>query len=202
MPIARPASSRSTGRTATRRRSTRFPFDGSARALTAEARRACRAGSIPPQRSPRSRPGWWTPTWSARTPWRLSGPMGTARATTRSCSCATVVRASSVSPSADEAGAGPQEVELKLTVLDAGATRDLIRAPVAGLPGVTPVGSARSIEIEARYVNTAGGTLRAAGLAARIRTSPDARRLTVKSLARRGGGAIHRRPELEGDAGG
>ena len=106
-----------------------------------------------------------------------------------------------MSPSADEAGAGPQEVELKLTVIDAGAIRELILDPVAGLPGVTPVGSARSIEIEDRYVDTAGGTLRAAGLAARIRTSPDARRLTVKSLARRGMGAIHRRLELEGDAG-
>src|SRR3990172_3245746 len=98
--------------------------------------------------------------------------MGTARATTRSCSCATVVRASSVSPSADEAGAGPQEVELKLTVIDAGAIRELILDPVTGLPGVTPLGPGRSIEIEDRYVDTAGGTLRAAGLAAPIRTSP------------------------------
>src|SRR3990172_10722473 len=127
--------------------------------------------------------------------------MGTARATTRSCSCATVVRASSVSPSADEVGAGPQEVELKLTVLDATAIRALVLDPVAWLPGVTPLGPARSVEIEDRYVDTASGTLRAAGLAARIRIAPDGRRLTVKSLTRRGVGAIHRRLEVEGDAG-
>jgi inorganic triphosphatase YgiF len=39
------------------------------------------------------------------------------------------------------------------------------------------------------------------GLAARIRTSSGGRRLTLKSLARRGAGAVHRRLELEGDAG-
>jgi len=106
-----------------------------------------------------------------------------------------------VSPSADEVGAGPQEVELKLTVLDATAIRALVLDPATWLPGVAPLGPARSVEIEDRYVDTAGGTLRAAGLAARIRISPDGRRLTVKSLARRGVGAIHRRLELEGDAG-
>ena len=106
-----------------------------------------------------------------------------------------------MSPSADEVGAGPQEVELKLTVLDATAIRALVLDPATWLPGVAPLGPARSIEIEDRYVDTAGGTLRAAGLAARIRISPDGRRLTVKSLARRGMGAIHRRLELEGDAG-
>jgi len=106
-----------------------------------------------------------------------------------------------VSPSADEVGAGPQEVELKLTVLDATAIRALVLDPATWLPGVAPLGPARSVEIEDRYVDTAGGTLRAAGLAARIRISPDGRRLTVKSLARRGMGAIHRRLELEGDAG-
>ena len=106
-----------------------------------------------------------------------------------------------MSPSADEVGAGPQEVELKLTVLDATAIRALVLDPATWLPGVAPLGPARSVEIEDRYVDTAGGTLRAAGLAARIRISPDGRRLTVKSLARRGMGAIHRRLELEGDAG-
>jgi inorganic triphosphatase YgiF len=39
------------------------------------------------------------------------------------------------------------------------------------------------------------------GLAARIRTSPGGRRLTLKSLARRGAGAVYRRLELEGGAG-
>jgi len=106
-----------------------------------------------------------------------------------------------VSPSADEVGSGPQEVELKLTVLDPGAIRELVLDPAAGLPGVIPLGPARSVETRDRYVDTASGTLRATGLAARIRTSPDGRRLTVKSLARRGAGAVHRRLELEGDAG-
>lgn len=106
-----------------------------------------------------------------------------------------------MSPSADGVGAGPQEVELKLTVFDATTVRALVLDPAAWLPGVTPLGPARSVEIEDRYLDTASGRLRATGLVARIRTSPDGRRLTVKSLARRGVDAIHRRLELEGDAG-
>lgn len=96
---------------------------------------------------------------------------------------------------------GPEEVELKLTVLDPAAIRELVLDPAAGLPGVVPLGPARSLDVEDRYLDTAGGTLRAAGLVARIRTSPGGRRLTVKSLVRRGAGAVHRRLELEGDAG-
>lgn len=64
-----------------------------------------------------------------------------------------------------------------------------------------PLGPARSVEIEDRYLDTVGGTLRATGLVARLRTTPGGRRLTLKSLARRGVGAVHRRLELEGDAG-
>lgn len=59
----------------------------------------------------------------------------------------------------------------------------------------------RSIDLEDRYLDTDRGALRAAGLVARIRTGPGGRRLTVKSVARRGTGAVHRRLELEGDAG-
>lgn len=66
---------------------------------------------------------------------------------------------------------------------------------------MTPIGRARTAEIEDRYLDTAGGALRAAGLVARIRSGQGGRRLTVKSLARRGQGAVHRRLELEGDAG-
>ena len=66
---------------------------------------------------------------------------------------------------------------------------------------MTPIGGARTVEIEDRYLDTAGGALRAAGLVARIRRGQGGRRLTVKSLARRGQGTIHRRLELEGDAG-
>ncbi len=106
-----------------------------------------------------------------------------------------------MSPSADEVGAGPQEVELKLSVLDAAAIRALVLDPGAGLPGVTPLGPARSVETQDRYLDTVGGTLRGAGLAARIRISSHGRQLTVKSLAQRGVGAVHRRLELEGAAG-
>jgi inorganic triphosphatase YgiF len=73
--------------------------------------------------------------------------------------------------------------------------------PAAHLPGVAPIGPARDVQIEDRYLDTAAGGLRAAGLVARIRTSQAGRRLTVKSVARRGAGAVHRRLELEGDAG-
>jgi inorganic triphosphatase YgiF len=93
------------------------------------------------------------------------------------------------------------EVELKLTVLDPGAIRELVLDPAPGLPGVVPLGPARSIEVEDRYLDTAGGALRRAGLVARVRVSAEPPRLTVKSLARRGQGAVHRRLEVEGTAG-
>lgn len=50
-----------------------------------------------------------------------------------------------------------------------------------------------------RYLDTPDGALRSAGLAARLRTSSEAMapRITVKSLAREGAGAVHRRLELE-----
>ena len=95
----------------------------------------------------------------------------------------------------------PEEVELKLTVLDAVAIRTLVMDPPTGLPGVTPLGPPRMVDLEDQYLDTADGALRAAGLVARIRTSPGGRRLTLKSLVRRGAGAVHRRLELEGDAG-
>ncbi|MBA3875403.1 MAG: hypothetical protein C0498_00465 [Anaerolinea sp.] len=94
-----------------------------------------------------------------------------------------------------------EEVELKLAVLYPAAIRALVLDPATSLPGVTPIGGARTVEIEDRYLDTVGGALRAAGLVARIRRGQGGRRLTVKSLARRGQGAVHRRLELEGDAG-
>jgi len=96
---------------------------------------------------------------------------------------------------------GPEEVELKLAVLDPAAIRALILDPARALPGVTPIGPARTVEIEDRYLDTPRRALRAAGVVARLRTAPDGRRLTVKSLARRSQGAIHRRLELDGNAG-
>ncbi|MEO8461852.1 MAG: CYTH domain-containing protein [Chloroflexota bacterium] len=99
------------------------------------------------------------------------------------------------------AEAGPEEVELKLTVLDHAAIHALILDPSDSLPEVTPIGGARTVILADRYLDTADDGLWAVGLVARIRTERDRRRLTVKSLVRRGGGAVHRRLELEGDAG-
>jgi triphosphatase len=66
---------------------------------------------------------------------------------------------------------------------------------------VTPLAGPRTVEIEDRYLDTSGRALRAHGLVARVRTGAAGPRLTVKSLVRRGTGAVHRRLELEGDAG-
>jgi len=94
----------------------------------------------------------------------------------------------------------PVEVELKLNVLDVPAIRGLVLDPGDGLTGVTPIGPARNSEVEDRYVDTSDRALWSAGLVARIRTGAGGPRLTVKSAARDGDGAVHRRLELEGDA--
>jgi inorganic triphosphatase YgiF len=57
------------------------------------------------------------------------------------------------------------------------------------------------MEVQDRYLDSRQADLRAAGLVARIRTGAGAPRLTVKSIARRGEGAVHRRLELEGETG-
>ena len=95
----------------------------------------------------------------------------------------------------------PEEIELKLVVLDRAAIRKLIKDPSAFLPGVMPLGPARTVDFRDQYLDTARGALAKAGFVARIRTGDGARRLTIKSLARGGQGAVHRRLELEGDAG-
>lgn len=92
------------------------------------------------------------------------------------------------------------EVELKLAVLDPAAIRALVLDP-ASLPGVRAASAARTVSIEDRYLDTVDGALRGAGLVARVRVGTGPPRLTVKSLARRGQGAVHRRLELEGEAG-
>jgi len=56
------------------------------------------------------------------------------------------------------------------------------------------------VVLEDRYLDTPQGALRSSGLVARLRSGTGARRLTIKSLARRGLGAVHRRLELEADA--
>jgi inorganic triphosphatase YgiF len=95
----------------------------------------------------------------------------------------------------------PEEIELKLTVLRAAAIRALILDPAAEMPGVELLGEARFVDHEDRYLDTSDRALRARGVIARVRTGPAGRRLTLKSLARAGTGAVHRRMELEGDAG-
>jgi inorganic triphosphatase YgiF len=69
------------------------------------------------------------------------------------------------------------------------------------VPAARWLGDARTIELEDRYIDTAHGALREAGFVARIRVGDGPPRLTVKSIARRGAGAVHRRLELEGEAG-
>ena len=108
-----------------------------------------------------------------------------------------------MSPRAEETitpGAEPEEIELKLAVQDRAAILALLRDPTAPMPGARWVSAARSLELEDRYLDTPEGELRAAGIVARIRTGGGRPRLTVKSVARRGVGAVHRRLELEADA--
>jgi inorganic triphosphatase YgiF len=69
------------------------------------------------------------------------------------------------------------------------------------MPGVRPLGESRIVELEDRYLDTSERALRSRGLIARVRAGGGGRRLTVKSLVRAGVGAVHRRLELEGDAG-
>ena len=97
--------------------------------------------------------------------------------------------------------AADEEVELKLVVLDPVAIRALVLDPAAWIAGAIPRGPARTVEVEDRYLDTSGGALRSVGLVARVRTVTGVRRLHLKSLARRGSGAVHRRLELEGSAG-
>ena len=103
-------------------------------------------------------------------------------------------------PSGDADPATPVEVELKLDVLDPAAARDLVEADaLAGLPALGPIVIVNSVD---RYIDTPSGSLRHAGWVARLRSTdatPDTV-LAVKSIARRSGGAVHRRDELEGPA--
>ncbi|MBF8290724.1 MAG: domain containing protein [Chloroflexi bacterium] len=72
--------------------------------------------------------------------------------------------------------------------------------PSSALNGVTPIGPPRTVEIEDRYLDTAGRAMAGAGFVARVRTGTGPSRLTLKSMARRGTGAVHRRLEIEADA--
>lgn len=103
----------------------------------------------------------------------------------------------------------PLEVELKYRPRSlASGERVLHAGSIAGLSGADVP---RAIEFEDRYVDTAGGALASAGFAARLRTTPDATIVSLKSTSRSHASdgtdgtagadrATHRREELEGPA--
>jgi CHAD domain-containing protein len=105
------------------------------------------------------------------------------------------IRGVSASPAAPR----PLEVELKFRLKDeAAGDRYLIAEDLAGFHPISPV---RSTQLEDRYLDTADGALARAGFAARLRQTAKGTTVSVKSLGRRdGGGATHRREELEGPA--
>ncbi len=96
-------------------------------------------------------------------------------------------------------GEPPMEVELKYRMTDAATGERLIAGD--DLAGFAALGPATTAEIEDRYVDTTDGALAAAGYAGRLRTGGDGTVITLKGLRRiDGGGAVHRREELEGPA--
>lgn len=92
----------------------------------------------------------------------------------------------------------PEEIELKFDVLDTASAKRLVEADALG--GLQAIGPSRVVFMEDTYVDTATGRIRAARWAARFRRIDGTTSVTVKGVARRGAGATHRRPELEGQA--
>jgi CHAD domain-containing protein len=93
----------------------------------------------------------------------------------------------------------PMEIELKYRMTDA-ATGERLLA-LDELAGLAALASTVTVLNEDRYVDTADGALAAAGYAGRLRTSAGGTVITLKGLRRHdGGGAAHRREELEGPA--
>ena len=90
------------------------------------------------------------------------------------------------------------EQELKYRVADAAAAARL--AGVRRLGPFRVAGRARVVQVEDRYVDTAGGALRQAGWAARLRRGPTSTTLSIKSTTPPTG-ALHQREELEGPGG-
>jgi CHAD domain-containing protein len=99
---------------------------------------------------------------------------------------------------ADPAAPAPIEVELKLEVRDTGAGRRLLASDE--LDGFRATEPTRTIDVDDRYLDTAGRRLEKAGRVARLRDVAGVTILTVKSLASPVAGAVHRREELEGPA--
>ena len=92
----------------------------------------------------------------------------------------------------------PVEVELKYSVTDPAALeRRLERDWLGGLAA----GPWRTVEMIDRHLDTADGAVRRAGFAARLRRTGDVTVISLKGAAVNGsGGALHRRPEIEGPA--
>ena len=91
------------------------------------------------------------------------------------------------------------EVELKYRVSRSGAADRFVTADEVA--GFRPVGQARSIQHEDRYVDTTDAAIARAGFGARLRQAGNGFLISMKSLASgSSGGATHRREELEGPA--
>lgn len=92
----------------------------------------------------------------------------------------------------------PVEVELKYSVTDPAALeRRLERDWLGGLAA----GPWRTVQMIDRHLDTADGAVRRAGFAARLRRTGDVTVISLKGAAVNGsGGALHRRPEIEGPA--
>jgi CHAD domain-containing protein len=100
--------------------------------------------------------------------------------------------------SASPASPRPVEIELKYRLREeAAGDRYLLSDELAGFKPISPV---RSTQLEDRYLDTADGALARAGFAARLRQTAKGTTVSVKSIARGGDGATHRREELEGPA--
>jgi CHAD domain-containing protein len=91
---------------------------------------------------------------------------------------------------------GGVELELKYRVTEAGAARLAVARSVGPFRAA---GRARLVRMEDRYLDTAGGALRRAGWAVRLRHGPTTTIVSAKST-RQATDALHRREELEGPA--
>ena len=88
-----------------------------------------------------------------------------------------------------------RELELKYSVSDPAAVREMLGESIAGLA----IGPAREINVVDRYVDTPSGALGRAGYGARLRHAQRQTTLTLKSQSA-DEGALHDRLELEGTA--
>ena len=93
----------------------------------------------------------------------------------------------------------PVEVELKYRMSDVEPGQRLLAADE--LAGLIALGPPTDLHVEDRYLDTPDAALAEAGYAGRLRSSEAGTIITLKGLRRTdGGGAAHRREELEGAA--